>query len=352
MSQLTLFILFVVVLASRAMCQLPPIGMIDLFGLRTVPETEVRNALPIRIGDDAIAVLTDADLTRQKLRTLPNIEDASVAVICCDDRNGKSMAFIGIREKGSPALTFRPAPSGDVRLPADVLNAGATFESAFVEAIAARDFSEDDSEGHALFGNQKVRGIQLQFKDLAAKYVDALRNVLRLSSDARHRAIAAQVIAYYENKKAIVPDLTFAMSDPDDRTRNEAMRALLVIAKYSKLHPELKIRVPTIEFVKMLNSLVWTDRNKSSGALDELTAGKPDPLLIKEIRRTSVDSLAEMARWTNPGHAKAAFKILGRVAGLSEGDIAREWESGKRDENVTKMVERIRKRPLSIKRPG
>src|SRR5207237_169829 len=154
MSQLTLFILFVV-LASSAMCQLPPIGMIDLFGLRTVSETDIRNVLPIRIGDDAIAVLTDADLIRQKLRTLPNIEDASVAVICCDDRNGKSMAFIGIREKGSPALTFRPAPSGDVRLPADVLNAGATFESAFLKAIADRDFSEDDSAGHALLGHPK-----------------------------------------------------------------------------------------------------------------------------------------------------------------------------------------------------
>jgi hypothetical protein len=213
-SQLTLFILFVV-LASSAMCQLPPIGMIDLFGLRAVPETEVRNALPIRIGDDAIAVLTDADLTRQKLRTLPNIEDASVAVICCDDKNGRSMAFIGIREKAFPALTFRPAPRGDVRLPADVLDAGATFESAFLKAIAERDFSEDDSQGHALFGNPKVREIQLQFRDLAAKNLRSLRTVLRLSSDARHRAIAAQVIAYYENKKAIVPDLTFAISDPD-----------------------------------------------------------------------------------------------------------------------------------------
>jgi hypothetical protein len=130
------------------------------------------------------------------------------------------------------------------------------------------------------------------------------------------------------------------------------MRALLVIAKYSKLHPELKIHVPTIEFVRMLNSLVWTDRNKSSGAIDELTASSRYPVLMNELRHSSIDSLAEMARWTNPGHAKAAFKILGRVAGLSEGDIAREWVSGKRDENVTKMVERIRKRPLSIKRPG
>ncbi len=48
----------------------------------------------------------------------------------------------------------------------------------------------------------------------------------------------------------------------------------------------------------MLNSLEWTDRNKSALVLEELTR-KRDTALLKLLRERAVPALVEMARWKN-----------------------------------------------------
>ena len=70
---------------------------------------------------------------------------AQVSLVCCDE--GRGIVYVGIEEKGRPALRFLPAPSGSVRLPADIVEAGAALEKAFMAAVERGDSAEDDSEG-------------------------------------------------------------------------------------------------------------------------------------------------------------------------------------------------------------
>jgi hypothetical protein len=322
--------------------QLPPIGINDTFGLRTVSEADVLRALAVKPGSDALETLKSQQDILARIRLLPNVADASLSLVCCDDKEGKSILFVGVREKGTPPLTFRPAPKGNVRLPAEILKAGEDFEQAFTKALEAKEFTEDDSQGHALYTNKETRAVQERFVTLATPNLAILRRVIRESYDAKQRALAAQVIAYARDKRSVVDDLAYAMTDPDGGTRNNAMRALIVIAKYAYANPQLKIKVPTLPFVRMLNSLEWTDRNKSAGALDALTIGR-DPQLLAQLKRESLDSLAEMARWKNPGHAQSSFNILSRLAGMTENEINAAWAKSDRKQQVSMMLDKIKR---------
>jgi hypothetical protein len=165
-----------------------------------------------------------------------------------------------------------------------------------------------------------ARAVQQRFINYAAGNVARLRDVVHNSADARQRAIAAQVIAYAYNKSAIVADLVAAMRDPDEDVRNNAMRALGVMAAYNEQHAESMLRIPYEPFIGMLSSPVWTDRNKAAFALMSLAASR-DPMMLHQLRTRAFPELAEMARWQTFGHAFPAALILGRIAGIPDGEI-------------------------------
>jgi len=91
-----------------------------------------------------------------------------------------------------------------------------------------------------------------------------------------------------------------------------------------------KIEVPSRPLVELLNSCVWTDRNKSSAALAELTEARP-PALLKQLQQDAQPSLIEMARWKNPGHAWSSLLIVGRIGGLTEEEIQRDVDHGNQE---------------------
>lgn len=337
-----LTILLVLILSLSAFGQqFPSVGIIDFYGLRTVSEKDVLSVLKIKSGDDGMKTLLSAEENRQLLKTIKGVEDASISLICCDDFDGKSIVFVGIREKGTPALKFRPAPNGKIRLPEMILQAGKDFQIAFAQAISEKDFSEDQLKGYSLAGNQNVRNAQKKFIPIAAKNLKILRRVLRESSDAGQRAIAAQIIAYAPDKNAVVGDLLDGATDADEAVRNNATRALILFANFANANPQLKIKVSAENFIPMLNSLEWTDRNKSLGVLDALTKNR-EKSLLNRLKADALASLVEMARWKNPGHAQTAFSILGRISNLSEDEIADAWKSKDREHEIKRMLERIK----------
>ena len=83
----------------------------------------------------------------------------------------------------------------------------------------------------------------------------------------------------------------------------------------------------------MLNSLAWTDRNKASLALMELTESR-DSALLKALRTRAFDALVDIAEWTNPGHSMAGVMMLGRIAGIADADIYAMFERGERDKII------------------
>jgi hypothetical protein len=68
----------------------------------------------------------------------------------------------------------------------------------------------------------------------------------------------------------------------------------------------------TNPFIRLLYSPVWSDLNKMSFALMELSANR-DPVLLASIREQALGSLVEMARWKSIVHAIPAVTILGRM---------------------------------------
>lgn len=302
------------------------IGIIDFYGLDRVSSTDALQAVTFKEGD----TLPPAGPARQaffaeseaRLLRIPRVSRVRLEPVCCDQ--GRAILFVGIQEEGSSVMSVRPAPLGSARLPADVVQAGEGYAQAMISAATRGDTSEDRSEGHALNHDPAMRAIQERFIGFARRDSTLLRNVLRDSSDDKHRALAAEVLGYVGDKQAVVDDLVYAMSDPYEEVRNNAMRTLLVFAATEPAPGRTVPRIPSEPFIWFLHSLVWSDRNKGSGALVELTKDR-DPALIARVRREALTPLVEMARWKSEAHALGAFLILGRLAGYSDAATMEAW---------------------------
>jgi len=147
--------------------------------------------------------------------------------------------------------------------------------------------------------------------------------------------MAAFLIGYAPTKRLVVDDLQYAMQDPDDSVRNNAMRALGAIAVLAGSDPELGIRVRPTWFIEMLNSIVWTDRNKAAMALGHLTENR-DAAVLGQIRERALSSVVEMAGWNSLGHALPAFLLAGRIAGMPENEIREAWSKGERENVISR----------------
>jgi len=313
-------------LACRASAQFETLGILEFYGLKSVPEAVVREAMQLKEGDAAPETPMAADAIKRRLRALPGVQDATINRVCCVA--GKSVLFVGIEEKGRRALTFRAAPRGTVRLAPEIMQTREAFERALMEAVTRGDAGEDEDQGYALMHYPAARAIQERFLGFARPDPSRLQDVLRHSSDSAHRALAAQVLGYaeIENQK-VIDDLVMGMSDPDPNVRNNAMRALAVRAVYVQDHPNVRIHIPSQPFVRMLNSLDWTDRNKAGFALIQLSR-KRDATLLRSLRKEALPALLDMAHWTRSGYGQPAFVLLGRMVGLSDEAIVTAWKQG------------------------
>ena len=165
-------------------------------------------------------------------------------------------------------MQSRPTPAGAVRLSQPVLEAGEEFEKALLAVVKKGNASEDDSQGHALSHNPRLRTVEERYMSFAARHMDNLRDLIAHTlPTGKQRAMATEVLGYAPDKQAVAPDLEFAIPDPDPDAVNNAMRALALIAGFEQTHPSLGIHVNPLPFVALLNSLVWSDRNKAAFAL-------------------------------------------------------------------------------------
>ena len=84
-----------------------------------------------------------------------------------------------------------------------------------------------------------AREVQEKFVDLADKFGNELREVIRKAGDPAHRAMAAYVLGYTKVKVRVVDDLFFALEDADETVRANSLRALGAIAVKARMldHP-------------------------------------------------------------------------------------------------------------------
>jgi hypothetical protein len=243
------------------------------------------------------------------------------------------MMYIGLPGESYQALALNPAPAGEMRFPRAAIALREEMDKALIDAVMKGHASEDDSEGFALTDDPNTRKAQLAIREYALRNETLILQVLASSSDARHRAIAAQMLGYGRQSDEQIDALVRASLDSDDGVRNDAVRALEVLAG---VKPNLAKGIPPETFVHLLRSGAWTDHNKASLLLMVLTKSR-DPKVLTLLRAEALDSLVEMARWRSTAHAFAALLILGRIAGLDEDSLTKLIVAGQADTIINKV---------------
>jgi HEAT repeats len=316
--------------------QFPPVGNIEVYGLRKASREEVLRAVGLKEGDPGPASDSEAEELQKRVQRIAGVVRAKLTIGCCTA--GKSSLFVGIEEEGAPRLEFHSAPQNDIKLPEEVFENYQRCMTAWGKAVQQGDNEDNMDSGHSLMTNASVRALQERFIVQAAEHLDRLRAVLRNSYDAEQRAAAAWVIGYAPDKRLVIDDLLYATRDPDDGVRNNAMRALGAITVLARRKPELGIRVSPDPFIEFLNSISLSDRNKALAILVSLTTNRP-PDVLGEIRKGALSSLVEMARWKE--YDRFSYTLLGRMAGLTEKEI----EAASTSEQREKVIVRVMKLP-------
>jgi hypothetical protein len=158
-----------------------------------------------------------------------------------------------------------------------------------------------------------MRAIQLRMREAALSNEDLLLRVLLESADDKQRIAASHLTGYTRQSRRQIDALLEASRDANATVRNNATRALGVLAAT----PDYARQIPAGPFIDMLKSHVWSDRNKGLMLLTFHTRSR-DPQVLAAIRAKALPALIEMSRWQFAGHAAGPIRLMGRIAGMDE----------------------------------
>ena len=301
------------------MAQTVKIGSIDVYGNRRIPTDSVLAAAGISPGESVSQQKFLTKTIEKNITTATGARLVRTAIACCD-KNGRYHLFIGVAESDSTILQTRAAPNLRIELPARYINAYKQYAERLAEGMLLGQTTEDWSQGHSLVSYPPLRKLQDRFMQWADADPATLKKVLRSSAYPVHRAAAAQILAYNPDKNKIIPDLMYAIIDESEEVRSHAIKAMAIIANYASLKPSLKINVPYVPFVRLVNSVSWSDRNKGLLVLTQLSKSRNE-VLFNYLRKNAVPALKEMSLWKSESHAAPAFAILARMNGWTEEQI-------------------------------
>lgn len=327
-------VLFVVGLlcsaATGVAAQQDRIGIIDYFGYGTLTRAQLDGALGLKVGEP---LPTDTAAIIARMRKLPGVQQVTVDRICCVEAG--TQLFVGLVLKGAPSPTWNRRPTGSIRVSDSMRVLYDSLMERVFDAAMANQMEDSVTEGHSLLAYPPARELQLAMQRYTVAHEVELRQVLRTSSADADRAIAADALGYAADKKSVIGDLVAAARDPYPETRNNAVRALYAIGMLAQRKPELGIQVPFSAIVPLLNSPVWTDRNKTSMMLFSLSQSR-DPALMQLLRAQAMGSLVEIARWQSPGHAFPGLFLVARITGMSDEDAFNAYQAGDREKILSR----------------
>jgi hypothetical protein len=307
-----------------APAQMPAVGDINFYGLRSITPERILGAMRLKPGDPVPPSKGDLE---DRIAELPGVVLARVEAVCCDGRNAS--LFIGIEERGAPHPNLRAAPTGDAVLPQAAIDLYHRFLAA-VQHAGSGGASEDLSAGHSVMSDPEARTVQDRFGEYAAAHLDVFRDVLRNAADPDQRAIAATLIGYATRKAEVIDDLQLALQDPDDSVRGNGLRALNAIAVLASKQPALGLRISPTWAIELLHSVVLSDRVEAVNLLLTLT-DHSQRAVLDQIREQALHDVMEMARWKTPGYALPSFLLAGRLAGWTDAQVQQAWKKGERD---------------------
>jgi hypothetical protein len=290
------------------------IGAVEFFGYSGIDLDKMKGALPFREGDELSREIVEEKKrqAREAVERITGHPPTDIHMLCCDNQ-GNLIIYIGL--SGKP-IRYHTRPKGIAQLPGNGITLYDRFTKALDEAILKGAAAEDRSKGYALSVYQPLRAIQLEMRAYAVNHETGLRTVLKTSREDRQRAAAAHLLGYARQSESQIAALAHASRDIDSTIRNNAIRALGVMAESN---PRTATEIPADNFIEMLLSGTWTDLNKAGYLLSSITRGRSPDILAKLGRRDVLERLIEMARWRKQtGHADVAMQILGRIAGIDE----------------------------------
>jgi hypothetical protein len=316
------------------------VGEIEFFGYAGVDLLKLQEALPFVEGE-AFKIEKEGQLAEILQETEISVFEAlnrrasDIAPVCCD-RSGNWMIYIGLSGK-TPICNPQPMDE-EKELPEDFIELYERFEIELEDAIRRGAAQEDQSMGYALSVDPPLRETQLAMRDIALEHEEILLDVLKNAAEAKQRTAAAEILGYAKQSKRQFEALVYAARDAEPHVRNNATRALWILADSN---PDLAAEVPTDFYIDMLLSKKWSDINKASLVLCSITERDNGKVLDRLHRKDIVERLSEMARWRT-WHADYARYLLGRLAGIDEERLELLVKSGQTDEIFDSL---LRKNP-------
>src|SRR6185369_6672228 len=311
-----LIVVFVAVLAGSALGQEKPrrIGSIDYYGYAGLNLDQIRSAQPLHVGDPFPGPAETFEKITKAVTSVLGRPPTDIDPVCCN-REGNYTFFIGLPGASVKETKLNPVPNGKLQLPPEVVQLYNETLEAWSASVLGGNAREDRSKGYALSTtDSRLRAKQEAMREYATKHEELIRDVLETSSEAQQRLVAAYFLGYANQSKTQIAALVRASHDANDVVRNNATRALGVLAESS---PKVAAQIPATPFIEMLNSGSWSDRNKGGWVLESLTKTR-DPKLLAQLRSEALTSLIEMSRWHSSGHAYTPRILLGRIAGIEE----------------------------------
>jgi hypothetical protein len=314
--------------AYPAAAQIPSVREINLYGLQKISAEHVLQAAKLQAGQPLPPSKGEME---DAIAKLPGVARARVEAICCEGKY--AILFVGIEERTGPHIEFHEEPSGTASLPEEIMDAYHQFLTALRRSaeVNADKSRERDPE---------LAAVTEKFTSFASTKLTELRNVLRDGSDPEERAAAAIVIGYAQDKSSIAGDLQYAMRDPDEAVRGNAIRSLHAAVMKADT-PSQAVPVPLTTLMDLLHSVVLSDRMEAADMLVTVT-DDGNPQAIALMRSQALPALVEMARWKSLFYALPPFMLVGRIAGLPEEEIQSRWTNGDREYVIRKALATLR----------
>ena len=313
----------------------PRIGVIEIYGIRKVSVEKIKTALGASAGDPLPARIP----AEERIDKISGVLASHIEARCCEQHN--MVLYIGIQEKDEPHVDFHSEPTGTISLSPDLADAYQKLLDNVAGSIRGHNADEDLTNGYSLMADPDSRQIQQSFLPLVDRDLTVISRVIHESADPDQRAAAAYLIQYGprdpRGSKIIVDVLQWALRDPDETVRGNAMLAMHAVMVGAKLHPDQAIRIQPTWYIELMNSLVWSDRRNASLALVNLTDQR-DPETLQLLRQRALTSVVEMARWHDLQDALPAFILAGRLAGMEDKAIDTAWVSGDHEAVLKKAM--------------
>jgi hypothetical protein len=313
--------LYVLTVVAVAQFDDAHVGSIDFYATGGLEPQHLRAGLTVHPGDKLTWPGT-RDRIREDLTRVAGRPFTHFAPVCCD-KEGRWMLYIGFGRQPRD-MVLRPKPAAKLQLPAELTDLYREFMAILPEALKHAAGTPDDySKGYSLATYPPMRAIQLRMREAAVAREDELLRALAEAADDSQRIAAAHLTGYTRQSPRQIVTLIDASGDPNETVRNNAMRALAVLAAI----PAVARQIPAAPFIDKLNSSIWSDRNKALMLLTLITRGR-NPEVLAKLRAQALTALIEMAQWENPGHSAGPIHLLGRIAGMSEIEVNKLAEAG------------------------